>query len=178
MRDLQRVWKEFEANEVSHSVAHYLLAIWDSSTKTQPPRAVDIARRLDVSRAAVSLQLRTLKDNGLVCVGKDHRLRLSTEGKELVRRILSKRRIIQSFLVEILAIDEDIAEADACKIEHLISGETGASLARFISFARHKRGRLDPLIREFHSMTLDCTPGISCDFCTRDCVLRDSSSTT
>lgn len=173
MKDLQRVWKEFEANEVSHSVAHYLLAIWDSTHDDQAPRAADIARRLDVSRAAVSLQLRALKDNGLVDVGKDHRLRLSGEGRELVNRILSKRRIIQSFLVEILGVDEDIAEADACKIEHLISGETGASLARFISFARYQEERLAPLIQEFHRLTVDCTPGLSCEFCERDCVLHE-----
>jgi len=172
MSDLQRVWKEFEANEISHSVAHYLLAIWDSEGGEQPPRAADIARRLDVSRAAVSIQLRTLKDNGLVDVGEDHRLRLSSTGEEVVARILSKRRIILSFLIDVLGVDADIAEADACKIEHLISGETGAALARFLAFTRLEKDRCGPLIGSFHEIIRRCPPAVACEFCTEDCPLR------
>jgi len=172
MMDLQRVWKEFDANEVSHSVAHYLLAIARQTEDEIAPRAADIARALDISRAAVSLQLRALRENNLVEVGKNHRISLTSEGLELVSRILTKRKIIISFLMEILGVDPENAEEDACKIEHLISGETGAAMARFIRFSRLKAKTMTPLIEEFLNITRDCSPDLNCDFCTRDCILR------
>jgi len=72
MGDYQKVWREFERNEVTHSAAHYLLAVAAFGKSGRDPRAVDIARTLDVSRAAVSLQIRALRDNGLVDVADDH----------------------------------------------------------------------------------------------------------
>jgi len=178
MTDLQRVWKEFDANEVSHSVAHYLLAIVHHSGQNKAPRAADIARRLDISRAAVSIQLRTLKENGLVMVGKDHRILLTPTGKDLVERILSKRRTIIRFFIEVLGVLPHIAEEDACKIEHLISEESGAAMLRLIRFFDLKKSSVLPLIREFEQLTTECPPGIGCDRCTRQCVLRNSDEKT
>ena len=66
-----RVWRAFGDNEVSHSAAHYLLAVAAFGKSGRDPRAVDVARLLDVSRAAVSLQIRALRDNGLVDVADD-----------------------------------------------------------------------------------------------------------
>lgn len=137
MSEYQKTWKAFEANEITHSVAHYLLAVDDHARDGAAPRAADIARTLEVSRAAVSLQLRTLKEHGLVDVAEDHRIRLTPLGRDLVGRIASKRQILRAFFSEVLGVDEATAEADACKIEHLISEESGAALVRFMASLRN-----------------------------------------
>ena len=103
MGDYQKVWREFERNEVTHSAAHYLLAVAAFGKSGRDPRAVDIARTLDVSRAAVSLQVRTLREHGLVDVGDDHRIHLTRTGADLVARIASKREVVRLFLVDVLA---------------------------------------------------------------------------
>lgn len=172
MSEHQKMWKAFEANEISHSVAHYLLAVADHTQDGVSPRAADIARTLEVSRAAVSLQLRTLKDHGLVEVTEDHRIHLTPLGKDLVGRIASKRHVLRAFLKEILGVDEATAEADACKIEHLISEESGAALVRFMTYLRHTETNAHVLIDDFKKLAGNCPPEKTCDFCSTECLLN------
>ncbi len=174
MSEYQKMWKAFEANEISHSVAHYLLAVADHTQDGASPRAADIARTLEVSRAAVSLQLRTLKEHRLVEVSEDHRIHLTPLGQDLVGRIASKRQVLRAFLKEILGVDEETAEADACKIEHLISEEFGAALVRFMTFLRNADTNAQSLLDDFNKLTADCPPGTTCDFCVTDCLLNSA----
>ncbi|MEN8164087.1 MAG: metal-dependent transcriptional regulator [Acidobacteriota bacterium] len=172
MSEYQKMWKEFEANEISHSVAHYLLAVADHTQDGASPRAADIARTLEVSRAAVSLQLRTLKEHHLVEVTEDHRIHLTPLGQDLVGRIASKRQVLRAFLCEILGVDPVTAEADACKIEHLVSEETGAALVRFMTFLRSEDTNAQGLLEHFSALTADCPPEATCDFCVTECLLN------
>jgi Mn-dependent DtxR family transcriptional regulator len=174
MSGYERVWREFEDNEISHSAAHYLLAISGLEQTGDHPRAADIARALEVSRAAVSLQLRTLRDHGLVEIGSDHRIRLSTLGSDVVARVASKREVVRAFLGQVLGVDDDTAEQDACKIEHLISEQTGAALARFLHFVGAAGDDAVTLLEAFREATADCPPGARCDFCTRRCLIRSA----
>ncbi len=174
MSDHQKMWKAFEANEISHSVAHYLLAVADHMQDGDAPRAADIARRLEVSRAAVSLQLKGLKDHGLVEIIGGNRICLTRVGQNLVGRITSKRHALTAFLCEVLGIDEQTAAADACKIEHLISEESGASLARFMTFVRNPSTNAQSLIDDFKQTTTECPPEQTCDFCVSDCLLNST----
>ena len=112
-----------------------------------------------MSRAAVSLQLRTLRDHGLVVVGSDHRVRLSPLGSDVVARVASKREVVRAFLRQVLGVDDDTAEQDACKIEHLISEETGAALARFLHFVGYTDDSGRKLLQAFHDTTADCHRG-------------------
>jgi Mn-dependent DtxR family transcriptional regulator len=146
MSDYEKVWREFERNEVTHSAAHYLLAVAAFGKSGRDPRAVDIARLLNVSRAAVSLQIRALRDNGLVDVGDDHRIHLTRTGADLVARIASKREVLRLFFVDVLGVDPETAERDACKIEHLISEQSGAALVRFIGCLRADEAALAELV--------------------------------
>ena len=175
MSEHQKMWKAFEANEITHSVAHYLLAVADRTKNGEAPRAADIARMLDVSRAAVSLQLRTLKEHRLVEVATDHRIHLTPLGQDLVSRIASKRQVLGAFLKEILGVTEATAEADACKIEHLISEESGAALVRFMTFLRDPETNASSFLDEFKKLTADCPPNTTCDFCVHECLLNTTS---
>lgn len=147
MGEYEKEWRAFEHNEVTHSAAHYLLAVAAYAKSGRDPRAVDIARQLEVSRAAVSLQIRTLRENGLVDVGDDHRIRLTRAGADLVARIASKREVVRQFLTDVLGVGPEVAERDACKIEHLISEESGAALVRFINCLHQDEEALTDLAR-------------------------------
>jgi len=152
MADYQSQWRAFEDNEVTHSAAHYLLAIAALAKSGREPRAVDVARHLDVSRAAVSLQIRTLRSNGLIDVGDDHRIRLTRRGADLVARVASKREVVRLFLNEILGVDPATAERDACKIEHLISEQSGAALVRFIRVLQDDPDALAVLVQRLEAV--------------------------
>jgi Mn-dependent DtxR family transcriptional regulator len=173
MGHYERVWKEFESNEITHSAAHYLLAVAAIGKAGRDPRAVDVARQLDVSRAAVSLQLRTLRGHGLVEVGDDHRIRLTRTGAEIVARIASKREAVRVFFEEILGVDAMAAERDACKIEHLISEETSTALVRFIRFLRSNDVASTDFLRRFQEAIENCPPEIHCGVCTEACLIAN-----
>lgn len=54
------VWKQFEENELSHSAAHYLLAIDEIIADNGYARSVDIARELDITPGSCSTGLKSL----------------------------------------------------------------------------------------------------------------------
>lgn len=138
------IWKEFEQNEITHSAAHHLMAIDDLVQRYGYARVSDVARRLSITRGSVSITLQPLKKAGLVLQDENRHLRLSERGQELVAAIRTKRRLLQRLLAEVLGIDPQQAEIDACKMEHLMSNPTGQ---RLVSFLRYLD--TDPQAREF-----------------------------
>ena len=126
------VWKEYESNEISHSVAHHLAAIGELTIQHGYARVSDVARHLQITRGSASLTLKALRQKNYVLEDENKFLRLSPEGKKLVDGILAKRKIVRTFLNDVLKIDERQAEIDACKVEHLLSEETTDTLLRFL----------------------------------------------
>jgi len=169
MSDAETVWRQYEANEVTHSAAHYLLAVSELAESGESPRAADVARRLEVSRAAVSLQLKSLREQGLVQVGHDRHVHLTPEGADLVARIASKRRVLQVFFQDVLGVEEGIALLDACKMEHL-EASSGA-LVRLLRFLRSGHPAAEECMEAFSRVIERCPPGRRCDLCTEVCLL-------
>ena len=126
------VWKEYESNEISHSVAHHLAAIGELTIQHGYARVSDVARHLQITRGSASLTLKALRQKNYVLEDENKFLRLSPEGKKIVDGILAKRKIVRTFLNDVLKIDERQAEIDACKVEHLLSEETTDTLLRFL----------------------------------------------
>jgi Mn-dependent DtxR family transcriptional regulator len=128
-------WKEFEANEVTHSVAHHLVAIHEVGREYGGwARVSDIARWLGITRGSVSINLRNIKVRGLV-IEDDHRqVKLSEEGLKIAQAIMAKKAAVKAFLRDVINVPEEQAEIDSCKVEHLISHSTGENLLRFIKF--------------------------------------------
>ena len=127
------VWKEYESNEISHSVAHHLAAIGELTIQHGYARVSDVARHLQITRGSASLTLKALRQKNYVLEDENKFLRLSPEGKKIVDGILAKRKIVRTFLNDVLKIDERQAEIDACKVEHLLSEETTDTLLRFLA---------------------------------------------
>ena len=131
-------WKEFDTGVVTHSVSHYLAAIADLTEQHGYARVVDIARHLNITRGSVSLGLKPLKKRGLVLADRNRHLMLSDEGKQIVEQIRSRRRIVTAFFEDVLGVDAEQADIDACKIEHLLSDEVCSRLDRFIDKHGHQ----------------------------------------
>lgn len=129
-----RTWKEFDANVVSHSAAHHLMAIDDLIGRLGYARVSDIARQLNITRGSVSISLQPLKKAGLIVQDENRHLRLSDQGQALVNAIKTKRQIIQRLFNELLGVGPQQAEIDACKLEHLVSNETTRRLMSFLRF--------------------------------------------
>jgi len=134
---LVETWKEFEANELTHSGAHHLLAIHELGQQYGGwARVSDIARQLGITRGSVSINLRTLKKRGLVETDEHRMVKLSSGGEQIVQAVQAKKTALKAFLHEVLRVSEEQAEIDSCKIEHLVSEETRAQLVAFLEFWR------------------------------------------
>ncbi|MDA0711659.1 MAG: metal-dependent transcriptional regulator [bacterium] len=130
----KEVWKEYESNEISHSVAHHLASIHELMRDQGYARVSDVARALNITRGSASLTLKALKEKGLVVEDHNKFLKLSEGGAAVVDGVLGNRAIVQKFLCDVLKLDDQQAEIEACKVEHLLSAQTGAQLLHFVRF--------------------------------------------
>lgn len=128
-------WKEFDASEVTHSVAHHLLAIHELGRDYGGwARVSDIARQLDITRGSVSINLRSIKKRGLVLEDDHRQVKLSPDGLRIVEGLLAKKTAIHAFLRQVLGVEPSQADVDSCKIEHLLSDATAEHLVQFLRF--------------------------------------------
>ena len=95
-------------------------------------RIKDIADRMNISRASASGAVKTLEKQGLVSHPRYDLITLTLEGARLAEQIYARHRVILQFLQDILGLDRDTAEKDACRIEHNISPSTFNRLKLFV----------------------------------------------
>lgn len=160
----EQYWKEYGDNELSHSETHYLLTIYSFLQKNDQLRASTIAKELSISRNAVHLQLKKLCEKKLVKI-KDNFITLPMATVELVEKIANKRQTMIVLLSEVLGVPMHIATSDSCKVEHLISDETGEALLKFVQFLRSDRKVVLQFLKEYQKYYLQCDPEIGCGLC-------------
>ena len=86
-------------------------------------RSVDVARHMDVSKPSVCHAVAVLQEGGFLAVDGDHYLHLTEQGRIIAEKIYERHRFFTDRLIE-AGVDPKTAEADACRIEHVISEET------------------------------------------------------
>ena len=101
----------------------YLEAILVLQRKKGMVRSVDVARHMDVSKPSVCHAVATLKNGGFLTMDDGFFLHLTNIGREVAEQIYEKHRFFTERLIA-AGVDPEIAEADACRIEHVISEES------------------------------------------------------
>ena len=165
------VWKEFEQNQISHSAAHHLMTIYNLREKNGYARVSDVARSLEITRGSASITLKALKERGLVKEDENKFLKLSEEGDRISHSIRSIRAIFKKFLAELLLVDPEQAEIDACKIEHLVSKESGQKLLQFMKFVSSEEkvaGEFLAAYRKTEQACQGCPE--ECEVCETECL--------
>ncbi len=122
------------AQKLTSSLEDYLETICILSQKDPVVRSRDIARKLGVTMPSVTEAMRKLAGAGLVNYEKYGYITLTSKGTDLAQQIYSHHKILSRFFRDILRIKMEIAEEDACKIEHHASLETLRRLKTFIEF--------------------------------------------
>ena len=101
----------------------YLEAILVLHKKMGMVRSVDVARHMEVSKPSVCHAVAVLQEGGFLIMDEDHFLHLTEAGKKIAGKIYERHRFFTDRLIE-AGVDPKTAEADACRIEHVISEET------------------------------------------------------
>ena len=101
----------------------YLEIILVLQKKLGMVRSVDVARHMEVSKPCVCHAVATLRDGGFLTMDEDHFLHLTDVGREVAERIYERHCFFTEQLIA-AGVDPKTAEADACRIEHIISDES------------------------------------------------------
>lgn len=109
------------------SAEDYLEAILMIEELKGYARSVDVAKQLGFSKPSVSTAVGKLEVRGLVEKKEDGSLRLTISGREIAEKTLEKHRFFSTLFTR-LGVAPDIAEADACAVEHSISDVTYQAL--------------------------------------------------
>ncbi len=97
-------------------------------------RAIDIAKNLNVSRASVSEALKRLNELGYINYDRYSSIEITNKGELAAQSVIRRHNLLHKFLADILTLNEDEANGNACKIEHVISSEFIDKLDKFVNF--------------------------------------------
>ncbi len=155
-----------EKVNLSASLEDYIEAIYHIIQEKLVARSKEIAARLDVSRASVTEALRALSKKGLINYAPYEAITLTEMGKIVAEDVIFRHEALKKFFIEVLAIDDTLAEEGACKIEHAAPPEIIGRMIKFIEFMQICPRGGEDMIKGF---TDYCTKGQKTDNC-EDCV--------
>lgn len=130
--ETSQVWKEFDENSITHSAAHYLLAIDELRRDTGYARSIDIARELDITAGSCSTGLKSLLKKWFIEEDKNKFILLSEVGGNIVEKIKKNRELFIEFFTQTLWARQEESIITACKIEHLVSSHITRKLEKFL----------------------------------------------
>ena len=111
-------------SKVSASSEDYLKTIVIlGGSPAKPVRSIEMARRMRVSRTAVHKALTQLKKAGLVEQAHYGQVLLTDEGFAYGQKLWKRYQYLIAFLTKGLGMTSDMAEHDACRMEHAISDD-------------------------------------------------------
>jgi len=129
-KDINSIGKK----DLTPTMEDYLEAIYNLSQEKRVVRVKDIAKRLGVKMPSVTNMLKTLSEKGMIDYEKYEYLELTGRGSDIGSEIDQRHQTLKSFLTDILQIDNDQADEDACKMEHSVSPATLERIVEFMEF--------------------------------------------
>ena len=116
---------------IQESGEMYLESIYVLSKKGGLVRSVDVGEYLGYSKPSVSRAVGLLKKGGYVLMDKDGHLTLTDTGLETAKKIYDRHTLLSQVLIK-LGVREEVATADACKLEHAISDESYEAIKNYM----------------------------------------------
>ncbi|NLN65814.1 MAG: metal-dependent transcriptional regulator [Clostridiaceae bacterium] len=114
------------------SAEMYLETILVLSRRKPEVRSIDIAHELDYKKSSVSVAMKNLRKNGYIEMDNDGHITLTKKGREIAETIYERHILIADWLIR-MGVDKDIAAADACRIEHVISPESFEAMKKHVN---------------------------------------------
>ncbi|MBQ2239177.1 MAG: metal-dependent transcriptional regulator [Lachnospiraceae bacterium] len=124
--------------EIHESAEDYLETILILKQRLGEVRSIDIVNEMHFSKPSVSVAMKKLRENGYIEMNKEGYINLTDLGHKVASNIYERHTLLTKFFT-MLGVSEDIAAADACKIEHDLSEET------FIKIKEHTLAKISEL---------------------------------
>ena len=86
-------------------------------------RSIDLARHMGFSKPSISHAVGVLRDGNYLTMDNEGYLHLTDSGKDIAEKTYEKHLFLTDMLVN-AGVSKEVAERDACKMEHSISDES------------------------------------------------------
>ena len=117
--------------KIQESAENYLETILVLAKSKGKVRAIDIANELGFSKPSVSVAMKQFRENGYIKVDEDGYITLTSQGEKIAKDTYNRHLLLINFLTHI-GVSRETATKDACRIEHVISGETFKKLKEYL----------------------------------------------
>lgn len=110
-------------NDIGKSAEDYLESMIILREKNGYVRSIDIAGFLGVTKPSVSNAMKRLREEGYIGMDRSGLITVTEKGMEIAEKIYTRHKKLTDFFISI-GVTPDVAEEDACRIEHDLSDET------------------------------------------------------
>lgn len=124
--------QEIKGKNISSSLEDYLEAIYEIYTQKNGVKAIDISKKLGVGRSSVTEALKTLAQKHLVNYSRYGVLSLTAAGEEAAKNVIERHKTLYNFFKNTLNLDENEAQENACRVEHVLSEKAFQALINFV----------------------------------------------
>jgi DtxR family Mn-dependent transcriptional regulator len=121
------------------TIEDYVEIIHILERKKEKVHTNDIASSLGISPASVTEVFQKLHEEGYIHYEKYSGVTLTEKGKKIAINTKRRHDTLKNFLM-IIGVEENIANEDACKIEHNVNQVTMDKLRAFVKFAQLEDG--------------------------------------
>ncbi|MCE5302603.1 MAG: DtxR family transcriptional regulator [Planctomycetaceae bacterium] len=138
---------------VSTNAEDYLEAILRLVSEKGAARVRDLASALSLHKSTVSSALKGLSEKGLVNYSPYEITTLTELGEEIAQDVQRRHTVLGRFLSEILGVDDATAQANACRMEHIVDPGVLDRLALLMDFAREQGVHGKPWVAAFQEFS-------------------------
>ena len=116
---------------IGKSAEDYLESMIILKEKNGYIRSIDIATFLGVTKPSVSNAMKRLREEGYIEMNRSGFITVTEKGMEIADKIYTRHKKLTDFFIA-LGVTAEVAEDDACKIEHDLSDETFEAICNHI----------------------------------------------
>lgn len=121
-----------DSSEIGKSAEDYLESMIILKEKNGYIRSVDIAGFLGVTKPSVSNAMKRLREEGYIEMNRSGFITVTEKGLAIAEKIYKRHKTLTAFFIA-LGVNPEVAEDDACKIEHDLSDETFDAICEHVN---------------------------------------------
>lgn len=117
---------------MQESGENYLETVLKLKEKNGTVRSIDIAREMNFSKPSVSRAMSILREDGFITMEHSGEIELTEKGRIKAGEIYGRHRLLTRFIRRITGVDEEMAEKNACRMEHILDQEVVDGIRAFM----------------------------------------------
>lgn len=125
-------------------------------------RVKDLAELLKITPPSIIDALSSLKEKNLIVHEKYGLIDLTKPGLRIAKEIFKRHYAVEQFLHDVLGLDDVVAKADACKIEHYLDKRTIDRILEFVKFIGECSEKMPLCLTNFYDFTKDNKKRVCC----------------